>query len=552
MGERVREGGPTGEDEGKAPAGDHTSTALNRGHDMDRKSIILVFAALMVSMFTSSLDQTIVSTALPTITGELGGVDHMLWVTTAYLLCSTIMMPIFGKLGDLYGRKYLFCGCLLLFVIGSGICGVAGSMLGLIAGRAVQGLGGGGLILLSQAIVADIFPPRERGKYMGIMGAAFGASAVLGPLLGGWFTDGLSWRWCFLINIPLGLAAFVLAARFLPHRPHPARSPRGLDFPGTVAMALATSCLILVVSWGGNTYAWDSPVIIAMIVVTLVSAIAFVVIERRADDPLIPLGFFRNRSFLLCTVAGLLIMVGMMGALSYLPTYFQIVDGLGATAAGYMMVPMMAGMMITSTASGFLASRTGRVKWMPLVSCAIAAAAFLALSTITIDTSLPVLGSILFTLGFGIGLGQQILVLIVQNEFDASIVGTATAANNFFREIGATLGASLVGSLFTANLTANLTENLNSLGGSGALGMDANSLTPAVVRGMEPSLQTAVQSAYNDALTPVFLVIAPLMVVSFLMLLFLKSHPLAATLEGSGHTGDKDASAGAGNQIRQV
>ncbi|OUO91772.1 MFS transporter [Gordonibacter sp. An230] len=510
------------------------------GHHLDKRSIVFVFAGLMTSMFVGSLDQTIVSTALPTIAGDLGGVDHMAWVTTAYLLCSTITMPIYGKLGDLYGRKRLFCGCLVFFVAGSVVCALSDTMLGLIVGRAIQGLGGGGQMILSQAIIADIFPPRERGKYMGVMGAAFGVSAVLGPLLGGWLTEGISWHWCFWINVPLGVFAFAMAARFLPHRAHPHRSLSAIDVPGAFSMALATACVILVISWGGGTYAWDSPVIVGLIAVGVVAIVTFVLVERRAAEPLIPLGFFRNRNYLICTVAGLCVMVGMMGVISYVPTYFQIVDGLSATVAGYMTVPMMAGMMITSTVMGFVASRTGRVKWMPLAGCAVMTVALVALSGVSVDTSLWVMGLLLFALGFGIGLGQQILVLVVQNEFPAAVVGAATASNNFFREIGATLGASLIGTLFTSNLADRLAENLAAVGADAALalGADAASITPALVRSLDAPVQTAVQAAYNDALAPVFLVIAPLTAGAFLLLLFLKERPLAPTLEGSGHMGD--------------
>lgn len=497
---------------------------------------MLVFAALLIAMFVGSLDQTIVSTALPTIVGELGGVNHMLWVTTAYTLCSTIMMPIYGKLGDLYGRKYLFCACLVFFVVGSTTCGLTTSMATLIAGRAIQGLGGGGLMVLAQAIIADIFPPRERGKYMGLMGAAFGVSAVLGPLLGGWFTDGIGWRWCFWMNVPLGLIALIVAALCLPHRAHPARSASLVDAPGIATMAIATSSFVLALSWGGNTYAWDSPVIIALFALAVVAAVALVLVERRATEPLIDLAFFRNRTFVLCTIAGLIVMMGMMGAISYIPTYFQIVHSLGATAAGYMTIFMVLGMAITSSASGFVASKIRNVKMLPVASCVVAAVVFAALATITIDTSLVLLGLYLFCLGFGIGLGQQILVLIVQNEFSSAVVGSATAANNFFRELGATLGATLVGSLFTSNLASQLAEKTAALGGVEALGIDANSITPALVRAMEPETQLAVQQAYNDALAPVFLAMVPIMLVGFVLLLFVKNKPLAATNEESGHT----------------
>lgn len=492
-----------------------------------QRNVKFIFAALMVAMFVGSLDQTITSTALPTIVGELGGVDHMLWVTTAYLLASTIMMPIYGKLGDLIGRKVLFCGALGLFVLGSVFCGMADSMFGLIAGRAVQGLGGGGLMLLSQAIIADIFPPRERGKYMGIMGAAFGASAVLGPLLGGWFTELLTWRWCFWINIPLGLFALGLSVKLLPAYPKDQIKSFKFDIAGAVTMAAAATGLILTVSWGGSLYDWDSPVILGLVVLCIVSAIAFVIVELKVKDPLMPLYLFRNRNFCLCTVAGLIVMIAMIGVISYLPTYFQIVDGLGATASGYMTIPMVGGMMLTSVVAGFLASKTGKVKWMPLLGCVVAAIMFVLLSAITVETSLATVGLLLFGLGFGIGLGQQILTLIVQNEFSVTIVGTATAANNFFKEIGATLGASVVGSLFTANLSTELAEHFSEIGGVEALGIDVNSITPALVSSLDATLQVAIRGAYNDALTPVFLAIAPLLLVAFALLVFLKNTPLS-------------------------
>lgn len=378
--------------------------AAKTAHHLDRRSIIFVFAGLMTSMFVGSLDQTIVSTALPTIVGELGGATHMLWVTTAYVLAATVTMPLYGKVGDLIGRKGLFIGALGLFVAGSLVCGSTTSMEGLVAGRAVQGLGGGGLMILSQAIVADVVPPRKRALYLSAIGLAYAVPMVIGPLLGGLFTDTLGWRWCFWINVPLGLAALAAAAVFLPHRDHGKHPVRSLDLAGAAAMVVAATCLILVISWGGGTYAWDSPVIVGLAVAGVAAAVAFVLAERRAADPLIPLSFFKNRTYLICTAAGLLIMVGMMGAISYLPTYFQIVSGLGATAAGYMTIPMMAGMMLTSTAAGFIASRTGRVKWMPLASCAVAAAVFALLSGIAVDTSLVEMGVLLFALGFGIGL----------------------------------------------------------------------------------------------------------------------------------------------------
>lgn len=479
------------------------SPALERpieGHHLSRKAIVATFAALMVAMFVASLNQTVISTALP-----------------------TIVMPLYGKLGDLFGRKYLFCACQTLFVAGSLICACASSIGWLIAGRAIQGLGGGGQMILSQAIVADIFPPRERGKYMGIMGASFGVSMALGPLIGGAFTEYLFWRWCFLINVPLGIAALVVAAVFLPHRDaHQKFSMGKVDITGFACMAVSVTCLILAFSLGGNVYEWGSPETIGLLIAFALFAVIFLVVERRAAEPLISLSFFKNRNFAFCTIAGMAIMVAMAGVISYLPTYFQIVDGLEATPAGYMTLPMMVGMMVTSTVSGFVAARAKSVKWMPLLSCAVAAAALVGLSSITVDTSLWQMGCMLFVLGFGIGIGQQILVLIVQNEFSVKVVGSATAANNFFREIGATVGGSLVGSLFSASLMDKLARYAD----DGLAGMDTNALTSAIVRGLDDATRLGVQSAYNDALAPVFGWLVPLLIVAFVLLLFLKSRAL--------------------------
>ncbi|MDT0326964.1 MDR family MFS transporter [Nocardiopsis lambiniae] len=495
-----------------------------------------VFAGLLVAMLLASLDQTIFSTALPTIVGELNGVDHMLWVTTAYLVAATITMPIYGKLGDLLGRKSIFIGALSLFLVGSIVGGLAPDMTWLITGRAVQGLGGGGLMILSQAIIADVVPVRERSKYMGIMGAVFGVSSIAGPLLGGWFTESIGWRWAFWINIPLAIAAIVCAAIFLKLPRHQTR-PR-LDVWGILTMAVAVTSIILVTSWGGTEYAWDSTTILTLVLVAVLATAAFVLAEYRASEPIIPLSLFKSRNFVLATVAGLVIGVAMFGALAYLPTYLQMVTGVNATESGLLMLPMVVGLMLSSIAMGQFASRTGRYKWMPITGMIVVAGALFLMSTLTVSTPLPVLLSYLFLLGLGIGLGMQILVLIVQNSFPDSQVGTATASNNFFREIGASLGGAVVGSLFTSRLTDLLSERMPDHGATGT--PDTNSLSPAALGTLPDAVQDVIVGAYNDALTPVFLMLVPLAAVGLLVLLFIKEVPLRASIEQDPLGSDAD------------
>jgi EmrB/QacA subfamily drug resistance transporter len=494
----------------------------------------MAFSGLLLAMLLSSLDQVIFGTALPTIVGDLGGVNHMLWVTTAYILAATIMMPIYGKLGDLVGHKPLFIGALALFLTGSVLGGIATNMTGLIAARAVQGLGGGGLMILSQAIIADIVPPRQRGKYMGIIGSVFGVSSVLGPLLGGWFTDGIGWRWAFWFNVPLGLLAITAAAVFLKMPADDRARPR-LDIAGMVTMVAAVTSFVLFTSWAGTQYDWSSPMILGLIAASIVAGIAFVFAERQAEEPLIPLRLFRDRNFDMATVGGLIIAIAMFGAIAYMPSYLQMVTGLSATKAALLLVSMTAGIMATALSTGALATRTGRYKWMPIASCLVVAFGLFLLSSLTVSSSLWTVGLYLFVFGAGIGLGMQILVLIVQNSFPITEVGTATGANNFFREIGASLGSAVVGTLFTNRLMSLLADGLNSLPGqaSGAGGFDKDSITPALVHRLPAAIKDVVVSAYNEALTPIFLYLLPLMLLGAVLLLFVREKPLAVTNRAS-------------------
>lgn len=490
--------------------------------------LLLLFVGLMLSMLLAALNQMILSTALPTIVGELNGVDQMLWVITAYILAATIVMPIYGKLGDLIGRKSLLLFAIAIFMAGSIVGGVAPNMEWLIAGRAVQGLGGGGLMILSQAIIADVVPARERGKYMGAMGGVFAFASVAGPLLGGWFTEGPGWRWMFWINMPLGVLAIVVVLFHL-HLPARERVHPHVDVAGMVLLAIATTSLVLVGTWGGTQYPWMSAPILGLLALALVTAGLFVAVERRAKEPILPMNLFRERNFLLTTAGGLLIGVTMFGAIGYLPTYLQMVTGASATNAGLLMIPMMGALILTSTGSGFLVSRTGRYKWMPIAGALAVTAALLLLSTIGPLVPVWVICVYIAVMGAGLGLTMQILVLIVQNTFPNRVVGTATASNNYFRQIGATLGSAVVGSLFTARVAELLLERLPA--GGAALDGGPNSLTPEIVSGLPGALRNPIIESYNDALTPLFLYMAPLGVIAALLFAFVHEKELSRVIE---------------------
>ncbi len=500
--------------------------------------LLLLFVGLMLSMLLAALNQMILSTALPTIVGELNGVDQMLWVITAYILAATIVMPIYGKLGDQLGRKSLLLIAIVIFMAGSVIGGLAPNMEWLIAGRAVQGLGGGGLMILSQAIIADVVPARERGKYMGAMGGVFAFASVAGPLLGGWFTEGPGWRWMFWINMPLGVAAILVVLFFL-HLPSKDRVHPHIDVAGMVLLAIATTSIVLVGTWGGTEYPWASQQILGLIVLSIVAALLFIGVERRAKEPILPMNLFRERNFNLTTVAGLLIGVTMFGAIGYLPTYLQMVTGASATNAGLLMIPMMGALILTSTGSGVLVSRTGRYKWMPIAGSVGVSIALLLLSTITPTTPVWIICVYIAIMGAGLGLSMQILVLIVQNTFPNRVVGTATASNNYFRQIGATLGSAIVGSLFTARVSELLVERLPTAG-TGVEG-GANSLTPAVVNSLPQALQQPIIESYNDALTPLFLYMAPLGVLAAILLAFVHEKELSTVIERDPDSSSRSA-----------
>ena len=495
--------------------------------ELTQRTVWVIFAALMASMFLSSLDQSIIGTAMPTIVGELNGVEHQGWLVTGYLLAISIVMPLYGKFGDLWGRRRPFLLAIALFTVASAGAGFAQSFGELVAWRFVQGLGGGGLMILSQAIIADIVPARERGKYMGPMGALFGVSAVIGPLLGGYFTESLDWRWCFWINIPIGVAALVTAwfALRLPSR----RSTRPVDVPGILLLVLGTSGIVLLTSWtswsGDAGYDWTDGGLLALAAGTLVSIGLFVLAESRAVEPILPLHLFKNRTFAIATMIGIVVGAGMFAALAFLPTFLQMATGAGVTESGFRMLPLMAGLMLTSIGSGIVITRTGRYRAYPIVGLAIVTLGMAWLTRLEGGMSMVVFSAMIFALGVGLGLVMQTIVLAVQNSVDPTEIGTATSANNFFREIGAAVGTALFSTIFVNRLAENLRAVVPDEASAG--GGAVSSLTPDVVAALPEPLHTGIVDAYSQALAPAFWYLVPVLAFGFLLALFLREVPLS-------------------------
>jgi len=486
-----------------------------------------LFTGLIVGMLLSVLDQTVFGTALPTIVGELHGVEHMLWVTTAYMLAMVVMLPIYGKLGDQKGHKNLFILAIIIFVAGSVVGARAQDMLWLIVGRSIQGIGGGGLMILAMSIMSSLITPKERARYSWVFGAVFTVPQIVGPVLGGWLTSGPGWRWVFWMNVPLGLLALMAAAVFVPRLPAQAGKSK-IDYAGICLIGLASTAIVLVTSWGGSMYDWDSPFIIALIIGAAVCAIGFVFAERRAAEPVMPGWLFKNRNFVLTIVAGLVLGVVMMGTLAYLPMYLQMVTGYSIVESGYLMLPMVLSMVVTSTIVSQIASRTGRYKWSPIAGMAVTAGVLFVLSTMTPATPVWHILVYLGFMGVGLGMCMSILMLIVQNEFPVEHIGIANSTNTYFRTIGMSLGAAVVGAVITNRLMQYLSAHL----GGAVLGSGSSSaLTPAAVWAMPPEVRSVVISAYNQALAPVYLWIVPLAVVAFVILWFVKEKPLSDSLE---------------------
>ncbi|MBV1935038.1 MFS transporter [Streptomyces sp. BV286] len=498
------------------------------GQERKPGGVLVPIGALLLGLLLAALDQTIVSTALPTIVSDLGGLDHLSWVVTAYLLASTAATPLWGKLGDQYGRKKLFQIAVVIFLIGSALCGMAQNMPQLIAFRALQGLGGGGLIVLSMAIVGDLVSPRERGKYQGLFGAVFGATSVLGPLLGGLFTEHLSWRWVFYINLPVGIVALAVIAAAL----HiPVRSRRHtIDYLGTLLIASVATCLVLVASLGGNTWAWDSPQIVGLAVLGAVLIVVFVAVERRAAEPVLPLKLFRIRTFTLAAVISFVVGFAMFGAMTYLPTFLQVVQGVSPTMSGVHMLPMVAGLLVSSTVSGQIVSRTGRWKVFPIAGTAVTALGLLLLHRLDADSSTGEMSAYFLVFGLGLGLVMQVLVLIVQNAVSYEDLGVATSGATFFRSIGASFGVAIFGSLFASRLSDELATVLRGQELPPSLGADALKSDPKIIADLPPALRAPVVEAYSVSITDVFLYAAPVALVGFVLAWFLREDRLRASV----------------------
>ncbi|MFF4488925.1 MFS transporter [Streptomyces sp. NPDC001544] len=488
------------------------------------RRVRLVFAGLLLALLLAALEQMVVATALPRIVGELHGLDRMSWAITAYLLTSTVGLPVYGKLGDLLGRKGVFQCAILVFVAGSALAGRAQTMDQLIAFRAVQGVGAGGLMTGVQAIIADIVPPRRRGRFLGLIGAAFGLASVAGPLLGGYFTDHLSWRWCFYVNVPFGLLtlAVVTAVLKLPKPPSRGR----FDLLGAVLLAAASTCLVLLTSWGGTRYAWDSRVVIGLGAGAVAATALFVLTEHRASEPLVPLRLFRDPVFTVSALIGLVVGVALFATAGYLPTYVQMVYGTSATESGLLMLPMTGGIVAGSVVAGQLISRTGRYKAYPVLGGVLCVAGMWLLSRLQTDTSRLHCGIWMAVLGAGLGLVMPVLVLAVQNSVPPADLGAATSAGNYFRQIGGSVGAAVFGTLFTGRLTDALHRRLPAHAGTRPAAPE--SLTPQLVHALPPALRDACVAAYADAMPWIFLHLVPVLVAGLLLAFFLKEKPLVS------------------------